>query len=200
MDQLQVSITVDQCSTRRETRRECFNLKYVPSSVWKSVSQLCTSGSRSSWIQCWPSQRIRSHWRKAKHLSFSHLYFVAETSTLLDHPRTPPRPRQGLLFEISDAMKKSKASRLLRSYHDPRQPGSLGGVARFARSLKLPAQKVRKLLGKDLGWTLHKPRRRHFPTLLVLVFNIDQQWVADLLEVQNMSKYNKDGDRCVFQL
>ena len=29
MDQLQVSITVDQCSTRREIRRECFNLKYV---------------------------------------------------------------------------------------------------------------------------------------------------------------------------
>ena len=28
MDQLQVS-TVDQYSTRRETRKECFNLKYV---------------------------------------------------------------------------------------------------------------------------------------------------------------------------
>ena len=29
MDQLQVSITLDQCSTRSETRRQYFNLKYV---------------------------------------------------------------------------------------------------------------------------------------------------------------------------
>lgn len=88
-------------------------------------------------------------------------------------------------------MKKSKATKLLTSYHDPRKPGSLGGVTRFAQSLKLPARKVREVLEKDLGYTLHKPRRRRFPTLLVLVFNIDQQWVADLVEVQNISKYNR---------
>ena len=88
-------------------------------------------------------------------------------------------------------MKKSKAAKLLTSYHDPRQPGSLGGVTKFARTLKLPAQKVREVLQKDLGYTLHKPRRRRFPTLPVLVFNMDEQWVADLVEVQNISKYNK---------
>ena len=88
-------------------------------------------------------------------------------------------------------MKKSKATKLLTSYHDPRQPGSLGGVTRFARALKLPVRKVREVLAKDLGYTLHKPRRRRFPTLPVLVFNIDQQWVADLVEVQNIAKYNK---------
>ena len=47
------------------------------------------------------------------------------------------------------------------------------------------------MLEKDLGYTLHKPRRRRFPTLPVLVFNIDQQWVANLVEVQNIPKYNK---------
>jgi len=88
-------------------------------------------------------------------------------------------------------MKKSKATKLLASYHDPRQPGSLGGVTSFARTLKLPVQKVREVLEKDLGYTLHKPRRRRFPTLPVLVFNIDEQWVADLVEIQNISKYNK---------
>ena len=108
-----------------------------------------------------------------------------------DYSRTPPRPHQGLQFEISDVMKKSKATKLLTSYHDPRQPGSFGGVTRFARALKLPAQKVREVLEKDLGYTLYKPRRRRFPTLPVLVFNMDQQWVADLVEVQNISKYNK---------
>ena len=121
---------------------------------------------------------------------------MVETSTpsirvVPDHPRTPPRSRQGLQFEISDAMKKSKAPKLLTSYHDPRQPGSLGGVTRFARTLKLPTQKVREVLEKDLGYTLHKQRRKRFSTLPVLVFNIDQQWVADLVEVQTISKYNK---------
>ena len=47
------------------------------------------------------------------------------------------------------------------------------------------------MLQKDLGYTLHKPRRRRFPTLPVLVFNMYEQWVADLVEVQNISKYNK---------
>ena len=88
-------------------------------------------------------------------------------------------------------MKKSKAIKLLTSYHDPRQPGSLGGVTRFSQTLKLPPQKVREVLEKDLGYTLHKPRRRRFSTLPVLVLNVDQQWVVDLVEVQNISKYNK---------
>ena len=122
---------------------------------------------------------------------------MAETSTpsirvVPDHPRTPPRPHQGLQLEISDVVKKSKAAKLVTSYHDPRQPDSLGGVTRFAQCLKLLAQKVQEVLEKDLGYTLHKPLRRPFPTLPVLVFNIDQQWVTDLaVEVQNISKYNK---------
>ena len=63
-------------------------------------------GSHSCWIQCWPSQRIRSQGRKAKHLSFSHLYYVAETSTpskrvVPEHPRTPTSSPQGLHFCFS---------------------------------------------------------------------------------------------------
>ena len=121
---------------------------------------------------------------------------MAETSTssirvVSDHTCTLPRPRRGLHFEISDTVKKSKTIKLLTSYYDPRQPGSLGGVTSFAGTLKLPVKKARELLRKDFGYTLHKPRRRRFPTLPVLVFNIDEQWVVDLVEVQNISKYNK---------
>ena len=42
-----------------------------------------------------------------------------------------------------------------------------------------------------LGYTLHKPTRRKFPTLPVKVFTIDEQWTADLIEVINISKQNK---------
>ena len=95
---------------------------------------------------------------------------------------------------FASAMKSSKKERkkdLLQNYHDPEAPGSLEGVTRFARAQELPVKEVRETFERDLGYTLHKTRRRRFPTLPVLVFNIDQQWVADLVEEQNISKYNK---------
>ena len=87
-------------------------------------------------------------------------------------------------------MKKKKKD-LLSSYHDPSQPSSLGGIHRFAKAQKTSVKNVREILERDLGYTLHKPRRRRFVTLSVLVFNVDEQWVADLVELQPLSKYNK---------
>ena len=79
----------------------------------------------------------------------------------------------------------------LLHYKDPSLPGSLGGVARFAHSLGVSQRKAQQLLEQDLSYTLHKPRRRRFPTLPVVVHEIDQQWVADLVEVQRLSKNNR---------
>ena len=71
----------------------------------------------------------------------------------------------------------------------------MGGVQRFAKANELSFGKARALLEKGLGYTLHKPRRRGgFPTLPVLVFNIDEQWCCDLIEVQSIAKYDK-GNR-----
>ena len=79
----------------------------------------------------------------------------------------------------------------LARYHDPRAPGSLGGMQRFARAHKIPLKKAQRVLQQDLAYTLHKPRRRHFPTLPVLVGGLDDQWVADLVEVQPLAKHNR---------
>lgn len=38
---------------------------------------------------------------------------------------------------------------------------------------------------------LHKSRQRKFPSLPVKVFNIDEQWTADLIEVINILKYKR---------
>ena len=86
---------------------------------------------------------------------------------------------------------KVKETSLLKDYGDPAVSGSLGGVQRFACAQKLPLGKVRKTLERDLGYTLHKSRRRHFPTLPVMVFGIDDQWAADLIEVINITKSNR---------
>ena len=44
---------------------------------------------------------------------------------------------------------------------------------------------------RDLGYTLHKPRRRRFPTVPGVVFGIDKQWTADLIGVINIARYNR---------
>jgi len=95
------------------------------------------------------------------------------------------------------ASRKTKRKKLdvsqqrLARYHDPRAPGSLGGVQRFARAHQIPLKKAQRVLQRDLAYTLHKPRRRRFPTLPVIVGGLDDQWVADLVEVQPLAKYNR---------
>ena len=89
-------------------------------------------------------------------------------------------------------MKEKKTDKvLLEQYHNPENPGSYGGVQRFAKENGISIKRAKRILEKDLGYTLHKSRRRKFPTLPVKVFGIDEQWTADLIEVVNISKYNK---------
>ena len=80
---------------------------------------------------------------------------------------------------------------LLKQYHDLENPGSYGGVSRFAKSQGISVKQAKAILENDLGETLHKPQSRKFPTLPVKVFMIDEQWTADLIEVINISKQNK---------
>ena len=80
---------------------------------------------------------------------------------------------------------------LLARYRDPLKPGSLGGLTRFAKGNGISVQRAREVLQRDLGYTLHKPRRRRFPTSPVMVFGMDEQWTADLIEVINIAKYNR---------
>ena len=79
----------------------------------------------------------------------------------------------------------------LSKYHDVRTRASLGGVRRFAQAHKLPLKTAQRPLEQDLAYTLHKPRRRRFPTFPVIVGGLDDQWVVDLVEVQPLAKYNR---------
>ena len=82
------------------------------------------------------------------------------------------------------------ASSLLSDYKDPAAPGSLGGVARFAAAQGISVGRAQRLLENELSYTLHKPRRHRFPTLKVQAEGIDHQWVADLVEMQRLARYN----------
>ena len=82
-------------------------------------------------------------------------------------------------------------SKIRDTYAQPSKRGSLGGVARYARAQKVPIHRVRRALERDIAYTLHKPVRRTFPTTPVIVMGIDQQWAADLVDMQKLSRYNK---------
>ena len=99
-------------------------------------------------------------------------------------------------YRTSKKTSKKRPSRvtdgeLKRRYRDPGQPGSLGGAARFAKAQGIKIQRAKRILEHELGYTLHKPTRRRFPTSRVLVFGPDEQWAADMVDVQKLKRDNK---------
>ena len=77
------------------------------------------------------------------------------------------------------------------AYVDPSEPESLGGVNAFAKAHKIPQPQAKQQLEQLLSYTLHKPRRRRFPTLPTKVFSNNEQFVMDLVHIQTLAKYNK---------
>ena len=77
------------------------------------------------------------------------------------------------------------------AYETPSLRGSLGGVERLAQVYGVPTACGRAQLQGLLSYTLHKARRRPFPTLPVVVHGMDDEWVADLVEMQPLKKWNR---------
>ena len=88
-------------------------------------------------------------------------------------------------------IKKKKKQDLLSTSSDPRAPGALGGLRRFAQAQRLSQAQARDALRKSLAFTLYRPPRRWFKMAPVMVLNIDQQWVADLVEMQRYWRQNR---------
>ena len=80
---------------------------------------------------------------------------------------------------------------LPRAYEDPHEPGALDGVEPFAKAHKLKTPHAQRILQSVLSYTLHKPRRTRFPTTPKLVFDRDEQWQMDLVDMQKLSRWNK---------
>ena len=77
---------------------------------------------------------------------------------------------------------------LSRAYEDPHERGAFDRVE--AHQFKTP--QAQHLLQSVLSYTLHKPRRTRFPTTPTLVFDRDKQWQMDLVDMQKLSRWNKD--------
>ena len=76
------------------------------------------------------------------------------------------------------------------TYYKLTEPGSYGGLNAF-RPKGYTKKEVKQWLQTQDAYTLHKPTRRRFPRRQVLVYGIDHQWQADLVEVGKLASYNK---------
>ena len=85
---------------------------------------------------------------------------------------------------------------LSKIYHNPKDPGSLGGFERLlTRGRQLHVQgvtqtTVQEYLRSKQAYTLHKPARRRFTRNHTYVAVIDAQWQADLADMQGMARQN----------
>ena len=86
-------------------------------------------------------------------------------------------------------------SRLLEKlYYEFDRPSALGGVQklyRAARQYGLTRSQVLQWLQQQPGYTLHKPARKRFRRNRVFVNGLDEQWQADLADLQNLSRWNR---------
>ena len=85
-------------------------------------------------------------------------------------------------------------NRLLgKLYYEFDRPSALGGVQklyRAARRYGLTRLQVLQWLQQQPGYTLHKPARKLFRRNRVFVNGLDEQWQADLADLQSLSRWN----------
>ena len=83
---------------------------------------------------------------------------------------------------------------LEKLYYEVDRPSALGGVQKLyqaAQKYGISRPKVVGWLQKQPGYTLHRPARKTFRRNRVFVNGLDQQWQADLADVQKLSRWNR---------
>jgi len=77
-------------------------------------------------------------------------------------------------------------------YYDPSNPGSFGGVQRLWREVGGSKEHVEEWLKTQDAYTLHRPVRKKFERNRIQVAGLDDQWEADLVDVQGLAKQNNN--------
>lgn len=83
---------------------------------------------------------------------------------------------------------------LEKLYYDPSHPAGYAGARKLEKYVrgKIPGKKVIEWLKTQDTYTLHKPVRRRFRRAHYSVYNIDDVWEADLVDLRAIKDYN-DG-------
>jgi len=77
-----------------------------------------------------------------------------------------------------------------KMYYDPTRPSSFGTSKKLQQATKRPPTAVKAWLEEQDAYTMHRRVRKRFPRNPCTVNNINDVWKCDLVDVQNLSKYN----------
>ena len=87
------------------------------------------------------------------------------------------------------------ADKTLRSiYYDPSHPAAYSGIEELYKASKregITRAQIKKWLKKQNTNTLHRSARRRFKRIKVVVYGINSQWQADLVDLSALKKQNK---------
>ena len=78
-------------------------------------------------------------------------------------------------------------------YYDPKHPSSYGGPYVLWKAVGGTLTQAKNWLAKQDTYTLHRPVRKRFPRNRIQVAGLDDQFEADLIDVQKISKENKSN-------
>ena len=95
----------------------------------------------------------------------------------------------------NQTVKRNRVEEELRNlYYDPQSAVAFGGVSKLlkeARKKNISPAQVKRWLKKQLSYTLHKGLKRKFKKNRVIVNRMDEQWQADLVDMQSFARDNK---------
>jgi hypothetical protein len=100
------------------------------------------------------------------------------------------KSRTGSNFKTEVETTKGAVVNMESTYYNVVAPASYGGLSKF-KPKGYTKKEVREWLQSQDTYTLHKPTRRRFPIRQVVVYGIDHQWPADLVDLAKLSSYNK---------
>lgn len=83
-----------------------------------------------------------------------------------------------------------KRTDLINQYFNPIKAGSLGGVQKISKATRTPIKSVKDWLSYERAYTIHKPRRIHFPRNRMYVTTVDEHHQADLVDLQSLAPHN----------
>ena len=101
-----------------------------------------------------------------------------------------------LLIYVLMAELDARGKLLHNIYYTPSSAGSFGGLKPLFREAKkqvktLKLGDVSRWLSDQDAYTLHRPARIHFKRNKTVVSKIDDQWQADLVDMQQYARHNK---------
>ena len=120
---------------------------------------------------------------------------IALNPNLPDYERKDARLVTGIMgvksrFGMGIKKKPTNAEKLTNLYYDPKTGYS--GIDSIARKSGIKRSEVVKWLTQQNVYSLHKPIRHRFKKRRVIVSKIDDQWQADLVDMQKNKSQNKN--------